>query len=416
MVRAAGQEPAAIAAAVGHEFAMERSALKPHYFPWYDYSRYTFSLGLGVGERTLLSGHSASEYDAGAREMVVRGGMREQARTAWAKVAAILEAGGRNLADIVRVVEYVTPDGVERYAEATAIRNELFGDNRPALNTVVVNRLLRPQALIEIEVEAEPAEVPWHADRGWPAARAGDGVVYLSSILPLDDAGAVEAPGDPVAQLRAIYERAARVLRSLGLGMDRVVKTVDYLVPAALANYRHTGGVRREFLGPVFPAATGIIMKRVAHSGAMIQVDFIASRHQPAAVNPGWPRYAQLTYSPAVRAGEMLFIAGHTALDPDSATPVHPGDVAAQAAYVYENILRVIAAAGGGPEHLAKTVEYITPAALERYREVAGVRSRILRAPFPASTGCVCETLLRPEYLIEVDSLAIIPRSVNPTG
>ena len=390
---------------------MERSALKPRQFPWYDYSRYTFSLGLSVGQRVLLSGHSASEYDAGAREMVVKGGIREQARTAWAKIAAILEAGQRSLADIVRVVEYVTPEGIERYDEAMAVRAELFGGNRPAVNTVVVNRLLRPQALIEIEVEAEPAEAPPHADRGWPPARVADGFVYLSSILPLDDAGALVAPGDPVAQTRAIFERAARVLAALGLGMDRVVKTVDYLVPEALPNYRHTGDVRREFLGPVYPAATGIIMKRVAHRDAMIQVDFIASRHQPAAVNPGWARYSQLTYSPAVRAGEMLFIAGHTALDPESAKPVHAGDVAAQAAYVYDNILSVVAAAGGGPEHLAKTVEYITPAALERYREVAGVRSRILRAPFPASTGCVCEALLRPEFRIEVDSLAIIPEA-----
>jgi hypothetical protein len=30
---------------------MERSALKPRLFPWYDYSRYAFSLGLSVGER-----------------------------------------------------------------------------------------------------------------------------------------------------------------------------------------------------------------------------------------------------------------------------------------------------------------------------------------------------------------------------
>ena len=201
----------------------------------------------------------------------------------------------------------------------------------------------------------------------------------------------------------------------MSLPIYRVVKTVDYLTPEALPNYRHTGGVRREFLGPVYPAATGIIMKRVAHRDALIQVDFIASRRRPAAVNPGWARYADLTYSPAVRAGDMLFIAGHTALDQNSATPIYPGDVAAQAAYVYENILRVVAAAGGGPEHLAKTVEYITPAAFERYREVAGVRSRILRAPFPASTGCVCERLLRPEYLIEVDSLAIIPMGSSST-
>jgi enamine deaminase RidA (YjgF/YER057c/UK114 family) len=393
---------------------VERSALKPRRFPWYDYSRYTFSLGLRVGERTFLSGHSASEYDAGAREMVVRGGMREQAGTAWAKIAAILEAGDRSLADVVRVVEYVTPEGIERYAEATAVRGELLGVNRPAVITVVVNRLLRPHALIEIEVEAEPAEPSLRSDRGWPPAwtpaRVTDGFVYLSSILPLNDAGTLIAAGDPVAQTRTIFERAARVLGSLGLGMSRVVKTVDYLVPETLPNYKHTAAVRREFLGPVYPAATGIIMKRVAHRGAMIQVDFIASRHQPAAVNPGWSRHGQLTYSPAVRAGEMLFIAGHAALDPESAKPVYAGDLGAQATYVYENILRVVAAAGGGPEHLAKTIEYITPAALERYREVAGVRSRILRTPFPVSTGCVCEALLRPEFQIEVDSLAIIPQ------
>ena len=83
---------------------MERSAIKPRRFPWYDYERYTFSLGLSVGERTFLSGHSASEYDAGAREIVVKGGMREQARTAWAKIEAILEAAGRSQADVVRVV------------------------------------------------------------------------------------------------------------------------------------------------------------------------------------------------------------------------------------------------------------------------------------------------------------------------
>lgn len=392
---------------------MERSAIKPSRFPWYDYSRYTFSLGLQTGRRTLLSGHSASEHDPATRTMVVKGGMREQARTAWAKIAAILEAAGRGLADVVRVVEYVTPDGIERYAEAAEVRGELFGANRPAVNTVVVNRLLRPQAFIEIEVEAEPAEPPPRAERGWPPAwapaRIADGFVYLSSILPLDEAGAVIAPGDPAAQTRAIYQRAARVLGALGLGLDRVVRTTDYLTPAALPNYKHTGRVRREFLGPVYPAATGIIMARLAHRGALIQIDLIASHHQPSAVNPGWSRYAQLTYNPAVRAGDLLFLAGQAALDPESATAVHPGDVAAQAAHVYENIVRVVAAAGGGPEHLVKTVEYITPAALERYREVAGVRSRILRAPFPVSTGCVCETLLRPEFQIEVESLAILP-------
>jgi hypothetical protein len=36
------------------------------------------------------------------------------------------------------------------------------------------------------------------------------------------------------------------------------------------------------------------------------------------------------------------------------------------------------------------------------------VRTRLLREPYPPSTGVICETLLRPEFQIEIDSLAIL--------
>jgi hypothetical protein len=50
----------------------------------------------------------------------------------------------------------------------------------------------------------------------------------------------------------------------------------------------------------------------------------------------------------------------------------------------------------------------VTPAGLPRYRETAAVRERLLAKPYPASTGIVCERLLRPEFEIEVDPLAIV--------
>ncbi len=135
---------------------MITTAVKPARFPWYRYDRYSFSLGVQRGDRTYLSGHTASEHDAGSGRMAVRGGMGEQARTAWAKIGAILEAAGQTLDDVVRVVEYVTEAGIERYAEAAAVREELLGSARPAVNTVLVKRLLRPEAFIEIEVTAGP--------------------------------------------------------------------------------------------------------------------------------------------------------------------------------------------------------------------------------------------------------------------
>jgi enamine deaminase RidA (YjgF/YER057c/UK114 family) len=206
----------------------------------------------------------------------------------------------------------------------------------------------------------------------------------------------------------AIPRKHLSALASFELKLDDVVKTVDYLAPAALPEYKKTADVRREYLAPSFPAATGIIMPRVSHPGALIQIDMIASRRQRAIINPGWSSYANLTYSPGMRTGNLLFISGHAALDPGTGRSVHPDNIVSQAEYIYEKIFEVVAAAGGRPEHLVKTIEYVTPAGLTRYREVANVRTRMMRTPLPASTGVVCERLLRNEFQIEVDSLAVI--------
>lgn len=64
--------------------------IRPKAFPWFNYERYSFSLGLTDGTTAWLSGHSASEFDPETRHMVVRGGMGEQAETAYAKIGAIL--------------------------------------------------------------------------------------------------------------------------------------------------------------------------------------------------------------------------------------------------------------------------------------------------------------------------------------
>jgi enamine deaminase RidA (YjgF/YER057c/UK114 family) len=295
----------------------------------------------------------------------------------------------------VRVVEYLRPEGIERYAEAAEVRAEIFGSHQPVVYTVPVKSLLRPEAFIEIEVTAGEPRIP-------------GGAVFLPTVQPVDDRGNIVGAGDVVAQTRAIFERAGRMLAALGVGFDRVVKTVDYITPAALSTYKGTGRVRKEYLGPVYPGAAGILMPRLMHPEALIQYDFIATRDTPVAVNPGWTRYQKLTYSPAVRAGKLLFMSGQGSLDPETERVLFDGDVVAQAEYTYQNVLKVVEAAGGGPQHLAKTIEYVTPAALARYRDVAGVRAKLLREPYPASTGLVCEALLRPEMLIEIDPFAIL--------
>ena len=391
---------------------MKPQAITPDDFPWFDYSNYSFSLGLDIGGRALLSGHSASQYDHDAGRIVVKGGMEEQTRTAYAKIERILEAAGLDLSAVVRVVENVTVAGIDHYADAERVRGELLGSTNPAVSTVVVHRLLRPDALIEIEVTAGGAGQAFAVDStaraAFAPARSAEDVVYLSTIHPYDEEGTLIGRGDIVEQTRQIFRNAERLLTACGLTMSNVVKTLEMIRPEGLADYRYTGRVRKEHLGPVYPAAAGILQERVAaDDDVLISYDFTASTREPAAVNPGWGRYTKLTYSPAVRAGNMLFMSGQAALDPETESALHAGDIAAQTDYTFRNIITVLEAAGLGPENLVKTIDYVTPGGLGRYRETAAVRKQLLTEPYPSSTGALCHSLLRPEFEIEIDPTAM---------
>lgn len=371
------------------------TALRPAEFPWFRYDGYSFSLGVTDGARAWLSGHSASEHDPDTGRIVVRGGMAAQARTAYAKIAAILEAGGLGVGDAVHVVENVTVAGLAGYAEAAAVRAEVFGGHAPAVSTVVVERLLRPAALIEVEVRAA---------RGAP-----DGTVALPTLLPIDDQGDVVHPGDLLGQYAYCLDRADTLLRAAGLSLDAAVTTYDWTTPATRDVYRRTHRARAERLGGagVYPGAGGVLVSGLHRPGVLVALEVTASRHPLAAVNPGWSRYDTLTYTPGVRAGDTLFMSGFAALDMATQEALHPGDVAAQAEVVYAAIGEVLAAAGLGPEHLVSTIEFVTPDGLAGYRGVADVRKRMLREPWPASTGSVCAGLLRPEFQLEVFPLAV---------
>jgi enamine deaminase RidA (YjgF/YER057c/UK114 family) len=261
--------------------------------------------------------------------------------------------------------------------------------------TVAVERLLRPEALLEVEVTAS-------------ATPGEDGLVYLGSLT------APEAGDDLSAQVHAVLSRVGELLGGAGLGLDHVVKTVETTTPATRAAYRATAAVRRELLGPDFPAATGVLAPALERPGALVSIDVIASRHPKTVIDPHGSTRRGITFSPAVRAGDVVFCSGTTAIDPSTGDVQAGGDVVGQAEFVYGELDGLLRQAGGnGLDDLVKTVEFVAPAGTGAYRGVAAVRERLLGRPFPASTGVVCAALLRPEFLIEVDATAVVPTSAS---
>ena len=108
-----------------------------------------------------------------------------------------------------------------------------------------------------------------------------------------------------------------------------------------------------------------------------------------------------------VARGRMVFVRGQVGQELDSAVNVGVGDAAAQAEQAMRNIQQLLNEAGASLEHICKITVYLTD---PRYRE-AVYRSvgKWLKGVYPVSTGIVVAGLARPEWLVELDVIAVIP-------
>ena len=110
-------------------------------------------------------------------------------------------------------------------------------------------------------------------------------------------------------------------------------------------------------------------------------------------------------YSPVVKTGSVIYIAGQVAQD-EHGEIAGRGDFEAQAHQVMANLRTALAAAGAGFEHLARITIYMTD---PRYRDVMrDVTHQYLGAALPASTLLVVSALARPECLLEIDAIAVV--------
>ena len=111
------------------------------------------------------------------------------------------------------------------------------------------------------------------------------------------------------------------------------------------------------------------------------------------------------TYTHVVKAGNTVYLAGQTPVD-EQGQVVGRGDITAQTTQVFENIKKALAAAGADFSDLVKITVYVTD---PRFREaLSDVRRRYLTDELPASTLVVVAGLANPDYLVEIEAIAVI--------
>lgn len=110
-----------------------------------------------------------------------------------------------------------------------------------------------------------------------------------------------------------------------------------------------------------------------------------------------------------VATGAMVFVRGQIGQDLDTSQNVAIGDAAGQAEQAMSNIAMLLGEAGSELAHVCKITIYLVD---PRYREeVYRVVGRWLKGVYPVSTGIVVSALARPEWLVEIDVIAVIPEA-----
>lgn len=113
-------------------------------------------------------------------------------------------------------------------------------------------------------------------------------------------------------------------------------------------------------------------------------------------------------YSQAVKvsgAQTILFLSGQVAYDAQG-NPAHRGDFAAQARVVFQAIRAQVEAGGGTLASVVKLNTYLTD--IRHRAELQPVRAEFFGQKTPASTLVAVAALAHPDWLIEVEAIAVV--------
>jgi aminoacrylate peracid reductase len=109
-------------------------------------------------------------------------------------------------------------------------------------------------------------------------------------------------------------------------------------------------------------------------------------------------------YSPGAKHGNMLFISGMLAVDKEG-KPVGVNDITVQTRAVIEMIKTVIEAAGGSLDDVIHNAIFLKD--LAHYGAMNAVYAEYF-GKRPPARYCIRADLVRPEFLVEISSIACL--------
>jgi enamine deaminase RidA (YjgF/YER057c/UK114 family) len=128
-------------------------------------------------------------------------------------------------------------------------------------------------------------------------------------------------------------------------------------------------------------------------------------RHKRSNVSSGAKWENSIGYSRAVRVGDVIEVAGTTAMD-EQGNVVGKGNLYEQTKYAIGKIEKALAAAGASLQDVVRTRMFVTD--ISKWEDIGKAHGEFFKDIKPAATMIEVKALINPELLIEIEATAIV--------
>jgi enamine deaminase RidA (YjgF/YER057c/UK114 family) len=350
-------------------------------------------------------------------------------------LAAILEAAGSSLDNVVKTEVFLEHP---RYLHGLdMVWRQFFPSDPPARTTIEVGpNLLIPGALVEVHAIAvspegnvrkhviAPAGVPMPTEHCSPAVKAGP-FLFHSGLPATDFKTGIPVGKDPdfkyyrsnpEDQIEFVLSNMEKCAQAAGTTLKHAVKSQHYHVDRN--HFHDIDRVWKRYM-PVPPPRSSMEIKGFMVPGALTTANLITlipdTQHQKEEVHfdrQFHPSARGVNFSPAIRAGDWIFLAGQVASD--FKTPVfgaHPkmpwygSNIEIQTEYVLRSLKELLEYCGSSLEGVVNAHVYLLD--INDYRGFERVYRRMIPSNPPAMTAIPSTGIMFEGPIIEIDLIAI---------
>jgi len=393
-----------------------------------------------VGPYVFVSGLYATDFKTG---IPVRGNpnfpfagptdIELQTEYILKNLSEILQAAGSRLDNVVKTEVFLEHP---RYlAGLDRVWREFFPKDPPARTTIEVGpHPLIPGALVEVyaigivpdgtvrKQVIQPAGVPTPSEHCSQAVRAGN-FLFHSGLPATDFKTGIPVGKDPQFpnyrdnaedQINYVLGNMEQCAKAAGTSLANAVKSQHYHVDRN--DFHAIDRIWKQYM-PVPPPRSSMQIKGFMVPGALTTANLITlvpdAQHQKEEIKLDkqfHPSMRGVNFSPAIRAGEWLFLAGQVATD--FKTPVygvHPrmpyygSDIEVQTEYVLGKLKELLEHCGSSLEHVVDAHIYLLDTA--DYRGFERVYRRMVPEP-PVMTVIPSTGIMFDGPVIEIDFIA----------